>query len=393
MGFNKNFLKGKWVPYTIATCSAVVVYLLLSNIGTFLGGINSFLALISPILSGVVIAYVLNPIMLFYERKVLHKVKGPTIRHSLAVLLTVISVILAIVILMVALIPQIVSSVVTFIENFESYANTSQSLFDNLEMLAANYNFDISNVTEGINKMLNNLSANLTTHVSTVINTSYNIGLSVFNSVISFILAIYYLSDKDRLLSGCKQLFKVVLREKKYKSFAGFMKKCDAILIRYIGCDLLDGLIVGIINGIFMKILNMPYIILISVIVGITNLAPTFGPIIGAVIGGFILLLINPWHALWFILLTLALQTVDGYFIKPKLFGNSLGVPGVWILISIIFFGRLFGVAGILMAIPFAAIVDFVYHDLLDYFDQKKAQQEQEKESSDKESSDEKSSN
>jgi len=388
MGFNKNFLKGKWVPYTIATCSAVVVYLLLSNIGTFLGGINSFLALISPILSGIVIAYVLNPIMLFYERKVLHKVKGPTIRHSLAVLLTVISVILAIVILMVALIPQIVSSVVTFIENFESYANTSQSLFDNLAMLASNYNFDISNVTESINKMLNNLSANLTTHVSTVINTSYNIGISVFNAVISFILAIYYLSDKERLLSGCKQLFKVVLREKKYKNFAGFMKKCDAILIRYIGCDLLDGLIVGIINGIFMKILNMPYIILISVIVGITNLAPTFGPIIGAVIGGFILLLINPWHALWFIILTLALQTVDGYFIKPKLFGNSLGVPGVWILISIIFFGRLFGVAGILMAIPFAAIVDFVYHDLLDYFDQKKAQQEKEKDSSDEESSD-----
>ena len=85
----------------------------------------------------------------------------------------------------------------------------------------------------------------------------------------------------------------------------------------------------------------------------------------GFIIGGFILVLVNPWDALWFLVFTVVLQTIDGYILKPKLFGGTLGIPGVWILISIIVGSRMFGVAGILLAIPFAAIVDFIYHDLI----------------------------
>ena len=129
--------------------------------------------------------------------------------------------------------------------------------------------------------------------------------------------------------------------------------------------DIIDGIIVGITNFIFFLIMGMPYNILISVVVGITNLAPTFGPIVGGLIGAFILLLVNPWQALWFILFTLVLQTIDGYIIKPKLFGNSFGVSSIWILITIIVGGRMFGVWGILLAIPFAAIADYFYHDVI----------------------------
>ena len=96
---------------------------------------------------------------------------------------------------------------------------------------------------------------------------------------------------------------------------------------------------------------------------GITNLAPTFGPIVGAVIGAFILVLVNPWYALWFLIFTIILQTIDGYILKPRLFGESLGVSALMVLISIIIGGRLFGVIGILFAIPFAAIIDFVWKD------------------------------
>lgn len=108
----------------------------------------------------------------------------------------------------------------------------------------------------------------------------------------------------------------------------------------------------------------MPYSVLISLVVGVTNLAPTFGPIVGAVIGAFILVLVNPWHAFWFLVFTIILQTLDGYVIKPKLFGNTLGISSVWILIAIIVFGRIFGIVGVLLAIPFAAIIDFTYREL-----------------------------
>jgi predicted PurR-regulated permease PerM len=183
--------------------------------------------------------------------------------------------------------------------------------------------------------------------------------------IISFIIAIYMLMDKERLLAGGKRLWKAITNEKSYQISTDFLGRCNSIMMQYIVFDLLDGLLIGILNAIFMLIVGYPYVPLISVIVGVTNLAPTFGPILGAVIGSLILFLINPWYALGFLIFTIALQTVDGYVIKPKLFGGQLGVPSIWILISLIVFGRLWGVIGILLAIPFAAIIDFIYQDVI----------------------------
>ena len=119
----------------------------------------------------------------------------------------------------------------------------------------------------------------------------------------------------------------------------------------------------GCINAIFMAIAGMQYIGLVSFIVAVANLLPTFGPIIGGVLGGFILLMVKPIHALMFIIFTIVLQFVDGYIIKPRLFGNTLGVSGLWILIAVIVAGEMFGVPGILLAIPGAAIIDRVYKE------------------------------
>ena len=129
--------------------------------------------------------------------------------------------------------------------------------------------------------------------------------------------------------------------------------------------DLLDGLLVGTINSVFMSLCGMQYVGLVSVVVGITNLVPTFGPLVGAIIGGFILLMVKPFYALIFIIFTICLQFVDGYIIKPKLFGNTLGVPGLWILIVIVAGSRIYGVIGILLAIPFAAITDYIYREVI----------------------------
>jgi predicted PurR-regulated permease PerM len=109
----------------------------------------------------------------------------------------------------------------------------------------------------------------------------------------------------------------------------------------------------------------MAYVPLVSVLVGVTNLLPTFGPLIGGVLGAFILLMSNPWHSVWFIVFTIFLQTLDGYYIKPKLFGDTLGVSPVWILITIIVGGKMFGIIGVLLAIPFAAIFTFIYQEFI----------------------------
>ncbi|MCR5101992.1 MAG: AI-2E family transporter [Butyrivibrio sp.] len=372
MDFNKNFKKEPWFAYTVAACSAVVLYVLLTNIPHFWNGIISLLNLISPIFTGIIIAYILNPLLKVYNSWLSEKIKNEAMLNSLSVFLTVITFILGLVFLCIALIPQIVDSLSTFIANIDTYAATTQTLFADLKELAANFNIDISKLTDSVSNALTNFSSNVTTHMGTLLNTSFSIGKSFFNLIIGFILAIYFLGAKHNLLNAFKRLFRIILKDKQYVSFMAFSKRCNNILARYIGFDILDGIIVAIINAIFMGIAGIPYSILISVIVGITNLAPTFGPIIGGGIGAFILVLINPWYAVWFLIFTVILQTVDGYVIKPKLFGETLGVPGVWILISLVIGGRLFGVMGILLAIPFAAIVDFLYHDLMTYLQNKK---------------------
>ena len=151
--------------------------------------------------------------------------------------------------------------------------------------------------------------------------------------------------------------------DKVFRETMHFLGKCNDILIRYIVFSILDAVIVGGATAVFMAIARMDYIGLIAVVCGVTNLIPSFGPIIGGAIGGFILLLVNPLHALMFLAFTAVLQTLDGYVIKPKLFGDSLGVSGLLILVAIIVFGNAFGIVGILLAIPLAAILDFVYEE------------------------------
>ena len=190
-------------------------------------------------------------------------------------------------------------------------------------------------------------------------------GKNIASIVIAMIVAIYILMDSKRVVNGIKQLCSLLLPEKGYKLFRDFVVRCDDILISYIVQSLLDALIIGSANAVFMTVAGMPYVGLISVVVGVTNLVPNFGPIVGGAIGAFILILIKPMSALVFVIFCLLLQTVDGYILKPRLFSGSLGVSGLLILSSTIVLGNMFSVLGILLSIPTAAVLSFVYHDYL----------------------------
>ena len=362
MKFNGKWVKKKWVSYTIATCSAVVLYMILSNIDSISEGFSSFYSFLRPVVTGLIIAYVFNPVSKLFENHVFKKVKNEGTKWKLSVGFSILTILIAVVLLFVALIPQLLDSIVTFASNLGDYVDALQEILHEYEddsFLGLN----IGSIANMGDKILGNFSANFTSNMGNLVNTSANIGKSFFDLVLAFILAIYLLLDKNRLKNGISNFLRLVMKPERYDAAGDFIRRCNDIIIRYISFDIVDGIIVGIVNAVFMLIAGMPYAVLISVIVGVTNLAPTFGPIVGAVIGGFILVLVKPWYGLAFIIFTVILQTVDGYILKPKLFGESLGVSPLMILISIILGGRLFGVGGILLAIPFAAIIDFVYRD------------------------------
>ncbi len=361
MKFNKNWFNRNWFPYTVATCSAVILYLLLSHINILFDALGVLFKYFTPVITGIIIAYLLSPLVGFYEKELFKRTKNTTLKRTLSVILAVATVILVIALLIIALIPQIVDSTTSFISNIDSYATSLEAMLNSLSLQAGNFHLDISGITSKINTFLSQFSQRLPSILEQAISVSAGIGRNVTNSILGFILAMYFLMGHERIMSGTKRLARQFLSPQLMTAIGTFWDKCDKILLQYITFDLLDGLIVGVVNWLFMLFTGMSYSVLISVVVGVTNLAPTFGPILGAIIGSFILVLVNPFHALLFLIFTIILQTLDGYVLKPKLFGGSLNVPSIWILVTLVVGGRMFGVAGIMLAIPFAAIFNVVY--------------------------------
>lgn len=359
----RKALDQPWAAMTFAACAGVVLFVLLSHLGLIGKGLVKLYGFVEPVFIGLVIAYVTDPLVVFYEEHVFRKVGRKNIRRGLSVAATYLSIVVFIALILVSLIPQLISSVRLFISNLDSYSSAFNVLMKDLTDWAASHNVDISKYTSVGSDIVGLITSSLPQSVDGILNKTITYGKNVFDAVIAIIIAIYFLMDKTRLLRGGHRLWRAIVSEGSYRRSSNFLVRCNEIMIRFIVFDLLDGLIIGCANAAFMLVAGYPYLPLISIVVGVTNLAPTFGPIVGAVIGAGILLLVNPWYALVFLIFTIALQTVDGYVIKPKLFGNTLGVPSIGILIAIIVFGRMFGAVGVLLSIPVAAILDYIYKD------------------------------
>lgn len=352
----------KWYPYAVAACIAVAFYVVLANMGSITGAVLKFLGYFEVIFVAAVIAYILNPLAVLFQKSVFSRIENKKIRWYLSIASTVLLVLALIGFLLRTLIPQLADSAVMLISNMDGYLDSLQDLTEK---------WGVSDLL-GIDQLINSsgdiakrLQVYFTQNASDVVNASAAAGRSVATFVIAMILSVYMLSSKESIKSGIKRLLSVMMPDKRYNDFVRFMSRCDKILVNYIVSSLFDALIVGTANAIFMALMGMEYVGLISVVVAVTNLIPTFGPIIGGVVGAFILLLVKPVHALIFIIFTFVLQFIDPYFIKPKLFGNTLGVSGLLILMSVLVCGKMLGIVGILIAIPLAAIIDFVYSEWL----------------------------
>lgn len=359
MKFSKLAEK-KWYNGAVVACIGVAFYVLLTNLNPILTTVGAFLGTFKPVFLGIVFAYVLNPLARFFYHKLFRKMKVGATRWYLSVGLTIVTALLALVFLIGTLLPELIQSIVTFSSNFDGYASSL------IKMIEGSF---LGNIID--TESLETLSQNAMTSISgfvmknsgQILNTVANSGKGVISTVISLILAVYLLIDKKQVMAGWWRLVRAILNREKTASIMDFSLRCDTILMSFLGQSLLESLIVGIVNAIFMLVCGMQYVGLISVVVAVSNLIPNFGPIIGAVIGGFVLVLVNPLHALMFVVFCVVLQFLDGYILKPKLFSDSLGVSGLVILIASIVLGDQLGILGMLLSIPIAAIISFVYQD------------------------------
>lgn len=359
MIWNKISKKG-WYNGAIIVCIGVGLYVVLMNLTTILSAVSTFIGYFKPVIMGAVFAYILSPLAKFFHRKLFRGKVFEKTGWLFSVILAVVIMLLALILLIGTLIPQLLESVTLFSNNFDDYATSLINWIGQSSLDAMIGQDTLSTLSENL---LTSISGFIKENAGNILGFAASSGKNIASIAISMILAIYLLIDVNRVVSGIKHLFYLLLSDGGYRMFRDFVLRCDNILVNYIVQSLLDALIVGTVNALFMTITGMPYVGLISVVVGVTNLVPNFGPIIGGVIGSFILLLVKPMFALMFAVFCLLLQTVDGYILKPKLFSGSLGVSGLLILISTIVLGNMFGVIGILLSIPTAAVVFFIYND------------------------------
>lgn len=361
----EELLEKRWVANLVAVCGGVLLYMLLDNFGIISEKVVAIFRMLSPIIVGLVMAYLIDPIAKFFDQKVFRMLKDESRRWGLSVIFAIIFVVILIALFIISLVPSLIDSFNLLVANLENYAANIDGIIAKINDLGIplNLKLNLVDIIEYIEDTTDDLLNYIVKNMNVILKTSQNIGVSLFNGAVGFIFGIYFLLGKKNLLAGGNELRQAAMKEQTFQKHNEFWNRCHEIFIRYIGYNLLDGMIVGVVNGIVMLILQMPYVTLISVVVGVTNLLPTFGPIIGAVIGAFILVLNRPVYALWFLILTIVLQTVDGYVLKPKMFGGSMGIPPVWTLIAIIIGGKLFGVMGIFLAIPVAAVISFLYKE------------------------------
>ena len=355
----------------IVLCGAIAFYMLLNHFTPVLVALRFLGDVLAPLVTGAVTAYLLYPIVRFLRFKVFGKFKSARFAHILSVVITVLLFIALIILLIYLLVPQLVQSVMLLVENIEVYTSGILDRAGAILQENSRYteslglqSFDLSEL-EWKNIIVKAVQW-LGQKSEGIIGAGVSAGKKMINSFIALMITLYILLDVENVSASLKRYVRSLMSKEHYEKFAKLCSESDRIFIKYFGGNLLDSLIIGVMCFIFMMVLRLPYALLISVVVAITNFIPTFGPVIGLVICGFLILIVNPMGALWFTIYTAVSQALDGNVIKPLLFGDSTGLSPLWVLASIVVGGGLFGMVGMLIGVPVAAIISMIIKERTD---------------------------
>ena len=349
----------------VVLCGAIAFYMLLNHFTPVLVALRFLGSVLAPLITGAITAYLLYPIVRFLQFKLFGKWKNRKLAHILSVLITVLLFVALIILLICLLVPQLAQSVMLLVENVESYTSgvlarvetffeENSEYMDSLGLASLDFSgLEWKNIIVKTVQWIGQKSEGL-------IGAGVSAGKKMLSSIIALMIALYILLDVENVSDSLKRYVRSLMSKQRYEKFSKLCAESNRIFIQYFGGNLMDSLIIGVMCFIFMEIMQLPYALLISVVVAITNFIPTFGPVIGLVICGFLILIVNPLGALWFTIYTAISQALDGNVIKPILFGDSTGLSPLWVLASIVVGGGLFGMVGMLIGVPVAAIISKV---------------------------------
>ena len=340
----------------------IAFYLVFTHLGIVRQFVAMVLNVLMPFIVGFAFAYLLNGPANYFERTVFRRLRC---RRGLAVLVTYIIAIALMAILVKLVLPQVADSVVSLYGIVQGFV---LNLNEIIRKMSADFNIDQAVVNQILNQFMMSYTyivSKLSDLASKAIPYVLSMGLAVGTGLVSVLISaittvissIYMLLEKATIATQCKKLVYAILPTGKANRMINICSRANNIFSGFINGKILDSAIIGVLCFFLTNILRIDFAVLISVIIGVTNVIPFFGPIVGAVPCVLILLIVDPWQALRFGILALALQQFDGNILGPKILGNSTGISAFWVLVSIVVGGGLFGFAGMVLGVPTFAVI------------------------------------
>lgn len=361
----KSLFNKKYMAIMLIALASVLLYAVLQNFSGVKNFISKIFGYLSPLIIGIVVAYILNPAVSFFANKCFKKFKRRKAANALSVAITIVLLVLVLVFLISVIIPEVYQSALTLINNIGNYMNTFKDFLNRINDKIPIIDVDVDKLVGSWDNLLDKAILWIEENYNDIIKVGVDVGSALINFVLGFIIAVYMLLDKEKMLAAISRFFRLTLKPGTYTNLREKVLHIHSVMIKYIMTEIIDSLIVLISNYVFMIIFDMPYALLVSVIVGVTNLIPNFGPFIGGIPSVLLILIINPMDAVIFAIWTIGLQFIDGNAIRPMLLGDSLGLSPVVVLVSITVGGSMFGIPGMVLATPVVSVIMYILEEYL----------------------------
>jgi len=365
----------------LTVCSCILFYFLLTNFQLVSYALSRFFSIISPILYGFAIAYLLWPLTRMWDRilkKAFPKMKKRMLR-AVSLTITYLIVVFVLSAIVLIIVPQTAESVSTLVSNISSYTKNFASFIDRyatrLGGIFQNNEFfgtAISTALSGLEDLVSDAASGLVALFPNVLNI-----LAEFTTVIGYVvfglfLSVYMLFDKENLVARIKKTVYAFCKEERARKTVLFFRKTNETVGSFINGKILSSFAVAVCSFVLFLIFDIEFPGLLALIIGVTDIIPIFGPIIGAVPCGLILLMVEPRQLIPFIIMIVVIQQIEGNIISPKILGHVTGVSGFWVMVALTVGGGLFGVMGMILSVPLFAVLYGVFKQLVNHFLEKK---------------------
>lgn len=333
------------------------------NWNSIMGLVGSIYKTLGPIINGAIFAYILNLLMVRYERLLSKlQVKMPFIKElkrPVSMLLSLLTFVLAVIMILVLVLPQLSTAISRFIEVIPSVSTWLQkaveeydAYFPQLQSLMSQLNINWGSLIQQSMTVLNSLSSNFLNITFTTIT---GVASNTINSILSLMVALYILGSKERLLLQAKRVIMAYLKPSQAQTFLDIVRLMNESFTNFFVGMTLEGIILGSLVTVAASIFNLPYAGMLGVIAGVMALIPIIGGYISAAVGTLMLLAVSPSQALFYLVMVIIIMQLEGNLIYPRVVGGSIGLPGLWVLVAFTVGGGLMGISGMILGIPLAA--------------------------------------